>query len=542
MLKKNHISFGIIAALLVTAVNVFPTPVGAVSGRTYVSNAWGLYDMRYYLDDEFILTQDIDLNDLAGMIDWEPIAMNGSMPFTGSIDGNGHTIRNLNSALIEYANSATFKNIIFENANISVDRGRAGALAVDMDQGLVENCMVINSNISGEYNTGGLIGYAGNIEMINCKALNVNVKSTSESVGGIVGNLENAQVENCSALGNGVVQGEDSVGGLFGTASWSSISRSYATVDVVSTGINGNYGELTGTMDNTTISNPSTLSISGYEEAYEPNLWNDDDEIQWNTNCYAYALNLQRHPNGTQFPLFYWSVYLQPGDLAQYGNLLSSVDDDGNVDPDGMTLTNQCELDALAINGNFTAIGKYETAPSGTYKVALVVDPYVDYHWYRQNPDGTWSHKPGGTEVVNVDNSDNTIYDPQYADRNNESWGLNYSVFLGFFAVEPKDGGMYDTSAAPSERRTIPQPRIEIDEQNLSIPVAEIDYIYKGMSIEEVHQQIGLPQEVVGSGIISDLYLLEDGNKLLIVYGASRDNVKKAALIDPQGNRNFVIE
>ena len=24
-----------------------------------------------------------------------------------------------------------------------------------------------------------------------------------------------------------------------------------------------------------------------------------------------------------------------------------------------------------------------------------------DYHWYRQNPDGSWSHKPGNTPVTN---------------------------------------------------------------------------------------------------------------------------------------------
>ena len=52
---------------------------------------------------------------------------------------------------------------------------------------------------------------------------------------------------------------------------------------------------------------------------------------------------------------------------------------------------------------------------TGGYWVLLVVDPkgnpcwsdyyqsYIDttdYHWYRQNPDGTWSHKPGETEAI----------------------------------------------------------------------------------------------------------------------------------------------
>ena len=54
-----------------------------------------------------------------------------------------------------------------------------------------------------------------------------------------------------------------------------------------------------------------------------------------------------------------------------------------------------------------------------------------DYHWYRQNSDGTWSHKPGTTAVRRTDNSGNHIIDPETCDR-----GL-YTNFLGFYAVTP---------------------------------------------------------------------------------------------------------
>ena len=37
---------------------------------------------------------------------------------------------------------------------------------------------------------------------------------------------------------------------------------------------------------------------------------------------------------------------------------------------------------------------------SGEYAVLLVVDPNNDYHWYRQDSDGTWSHKPGSIKVI----------------------------------------------------------------------------------------------------------------------------------------------
>lgn len=78
------------------------------------------------------------------------------------------------------------------------------------------------------------------------------------------------------------------------------------------------------------------------------------------------------------------------------------------------------------------------------YKVALVIDNQYkygdkykyDYHWYRQNSDGTWSHKPGTTPVTNLDASKNIIMDPLECDRNVED-GLNYNYFVGYYAIIP---------------------------------------------------------------------------------------------------------
>ena len=86
-----------------------------------------------------------------------------------------------------------------------------------------------------------------------------------------------------------------------------------------------------------------------------------------------------------------------------------------------------------SVNGTsllFTPIGRYETCPVGTYKVALVVSN-SDYHWYRQDADGLWSHKRGTTPVKRTDESGELIIDPMIADRD------DYSTFVGFFAVKP---------------------------------------------------------------------------------------------------------
>lgn len=54
-----------------------------------------------------------------------------------------------------------------------------------------------------------------------------------------------------------------------------------------------------------------------------------------------------------------------------------------------------------------------------------------DYHWYRQDADGYWSHKQGTTAVKRTDDSGMLITDPETCDRG------SYTNFVGYFAVTP---------------------------------------------------------------------------------------------------------
>ena len=84
------------------------------------------------------------------------------------------------------------------------------------------------------------------------------------------------------------------------------------------------------------------------------------------------------------------------------------------------------------------SVGKYGVCPQGAYKVALVLDPTHDYHWYRQNSDGTWSHKIGGNQVNRIDAFQNMIFDPESADRNySNTTGSNYTIFIGYYYIYP---------------------------------------------------------------------------------------------------------
>jgi hypothetical protein len=147
------------------------------------------------------------------------------------------------------------------------------------------------------------------------------------------------------------------------------------------------------------------LPTNGSEPPYNPGAWNDDDGIQYNNNCYNYGANKM---TGT---------FAQPGRAggrlrkfpATCSDVIASADTDG----------------LIPWPASFAC-------PSRTYKVALVTQPAAlggDYHWYRQNPDGTWSHKRGGSPAKNVDESGNPITDPRTADRD------DYSNFCGFMCV-----------------------------------------------------------------------------------------------------------
>jgi hypothetical protein len=67
-------------------------------------------------------------------------------------------------------------------------------------------------------------------------------------------------------------------------------------------------------------------------------------------------------------------------------------------------------------------------AGKGWY-VALVIWPNSDYHWYRQDNVGCWSHKPGSTAVRNVDNAGNPITDPKTCNRG------PYTVFCTYMVT-----------------------------------------------------------------------------------------------------------
>ncbi len=247
------------------------------------------------------------------------------------------------------------------------------------------------------------------------------------------------------------------------------------------------------------------LPMSGAEASYSPNNWIDfgDVGMYGKPNCYSYALNAQVYP-GTNIV---WNM--QPGAAAGYSSLTLSELTADNV-------LRYVEADMAALNITFTRIDKDDICEAGTYRVALVVAPYKDYHWYRQDSNGLWSHKRGQTTPTNVDASGNLISDPKTADRNYS--GCNYSQFVGYFKIKPLNT-VYTpvrSSTFNGENSTIARATPEILTEQTPITVQMTTNIKVGMTLVEVTDILGEPHRILPTGINMIQYNLSDGRHLNI--------------------------
>jgi DNA-binding LacI/PurR family transcriptional regulator len=223
------------------------------------------------------------------------------------------------------------------------------------------------------------------------------------------------------------------------------------------------------------------LPTSGAEPPYNDELWNElpysplelgrylegkatiDDRwvlvkhralevIQRNNNCYNYADNIVTDTlaqpgrlGGVVIPEAYWvedgkKIDGSPGDhtLAELCKKLEEA-----TKADGLTVIDCAKVCPPSKPGGKPDSYK-EMLFVGSYDAPLGADrdgdramdrKWRDYHFYRQDKGGSWSHKPGKTEVTNRDASRNSITDPRRADRKYE--GLEYTEFCGCFCRGP---------------------------------------------------------------------------------------------------------
>jgi hypothetical protein len=142
---------------------------------------------------------------------------------------------------------------------------------------------------------------------------------------------------------------------------------------------------------------------------------------QLSSNCYAYAANDDGNP---------MHVQSHPGFFAT-----------GKQIDQTRALDVGVVVKAMEADG-FIPLDRKPDGPSKDfYLVALAIDPNPwddDFHFYRMNDDGTWSHKIGAHPATNLDGRGHIITDIETADRHGLD-GHNYSLLHGYFYA-PREG------------------------------------------------------------------------------------------------------
>ena len=218
-------------------------------------------NMKNYAGDNFILMKDLDFSDYTN-----PII---TTTMTGKINGNNHTIRNMNVNTSEGIAFRVFQgylsNLYFEDIKKTNYSDEVGIIGYLQSSATVDNVHVKNITAMLGYYTGGIAGlsrYSSNIRnssVTNFKIidrLNVN----GMRVGGMVGQMEQSNIMNSYVqdLHFDLTNSSQfyAVGGLVGYNSYGVIDSVYTTGEINTTypnagGIVGfNYGRVENVISN----------------------------------------------------------------------------------------------------------------------------------------------------------------------------------------------------------------------------------------------------------------------------------------------------
>lgn len=198
-----------------TRSNTYAFPVAYRQGDTdhaLIESAAELFrQMASDLDGTFTLDCDLDAAGITGSY-----AVPGT--FTGTLNGNGHTIYNLPAGLFQKLSKATVTDLVLEDAAVTTDA--KGILAGSIDGGAtVEKVFLVDCSLRNA---------AGNM------------------VGGFTGSLTNATIRQSAAI-NLTLQADNTIGGMVGqTYAGSRIQDCYVTGKLQGTRVHNNLGARVG--------------------------------------------------------------------------------------------------------------------------------------------------------------------------------------------------------------------------------------------------------------------------------------------------------
>ena len=113
------------------------------------------------------------------------------------------------------SNYATISNVVCDSVNVNGSR-EVGCLVGYLISGIIENCSVTNSTVSGtEYNIGGCVGKGTNSTLNDIRCEGVTVGGTTFYTGGCIGSIGNSNATQIYC-GNSSVLGTRDIGGCIG--------------------------------------------------------------------------------------------------------------------------------------------------------------------------------------------------------------------------------------------------------------------------------------------------------------------------------------
>jgi len=244
---------------------------------TSIHNAHQLQLMAYDLGASYTLSANVDASETSGSnasgmwttSGFSPVG-NSTVAFSGSLDGQSHTIADLTINRSSTDNVGLFGEISGNINNLGLVGGSVSGYGgvgglVGTNNGSISNAYASGS-VTGVANVGGLVA-------INSGSISNAYASGSVSgavyVGGLVG-FNNGTISNAYATGS--VAGSNHVGGLVGRNNSGSISTAHATgsvagADNVGGLVGGNYGSISTSVAIGAVSGTASVGgLVGYTE------------------------------------------------------------------------------------------------------------------------------------------------------------------------------------------------------------------------------------------------------------------------------------
>lgn len=296
-------------------------------------------------------------------------------------------------------------------------------------------------------------------------------------------------------------------------------------------------GAFTSTSGIYTLKVQKGLPMSGAEESKNFVNFNASAYKRY-TNCYTYALNSYVHPlTGKKFR---WNGQ-NPGEMS--GDSIE-LEDLTNATTAKAAIIAAVKMDCVywgGSAGDFYEVERDTMVPEGYYKVALVLDPGSDYHWYRQvlDLDGAWAHKLSTLAATETDDNGEMIYNPEDAEVD------GYTEFLGFFALKPPSA--YTASVASNVWTNTQDVNVE---DEIVYDVKEDIYLSQFLEAEsdqttreKLRSIVGEAHDYRGSGYVREVYYTVDGYTVEVYYRYTNGIglVDQIRTINADGTYNVVV-